>query len=65
MKLSKCPFERLPLERLAEWIEPHLYCYGGVTMVADDKAGERQAGSLFDLRTEVCGQPENRFRIGP
>ena len=64
MKLSKCQFKTLPLARWAEWIEPPLYYYGGFTMT-DDKAGARSAGSLFDLRTEVCGQPENGFGICP
>lgn len=35
------------------------------TAAADSTAGERLAGSLFALRTEVSGQPENRFLIHP
>ena len=36
-----------------------------ITTAQDSPAGERLAGSLFALRTQVPGQPENRFRICP
>lgn len=36
-----------------------------ITTAEDSTAGERLAGSLFAFRTEVPGQPENRFRVSP
>lgn len=36
-----------------------------ITTAADDRGGERLAGSLFALATEVRGQPENRFCTCP